>query len=426
MYMFTPLELRTTNSNDTLWKEYSPASPHSCRPLSLILGKETDADLKSVYKYLITEKRASIQSTLLVVLFKDRKFTIKLVFKLSLVDGKMRSLLSGRGGAFCLLCTCTREDARNLELQFSIDISGDQIQDIWRKLTTGELVKRPHDQKVRMGVTQEPLIEFDQISMLSPLHAFMRFFDTLLKIIYHLNAGIFKWSDDKNVLGSSFQLLKNSKDTVKAIIKEKTHLSIDIPDSTGKGGTSTTGNVIHTIMSKECNIQVLVSLVPLRFQEKMHDCISRVYTITKLYNSSHKIDVPTFKDFCFETKRILLESFNDTSNESWVYLTPTVHGLLEHGPELIDANNSEGLGAFTESGLECNNKILRLIRISQSRKCSQIDNLNDCISRLWVRSDLHIRNAVPPKRSLKDKDSYHGFFPLQSLSEYYCKELVID
>ena len=186
MYMFTPLKLSTTDSNHTLWKEYYPASPHSCRPLSLMLGKETDADLKSVYKYLIKEKRASIQSTPLFVLFKDRKFTIKLDFKLSLIDGKMRSLLSGRGGAFCVLCTCTRENACNPELQFSIDISGDKIQDIWRKLTSGELIKRSHDQHVRMGVTQEPLIDFDQISMLSPLHAFMRFFDTILKIILSL------------------------------------------------------------------------------------------------------------------------------------------------------------------------------------------------------------------------------------------------
>ena len=100
---------------------------------------------------------------------------------------------------------------------------------IWR------VDQRSHDQKVRMGVTQEPLIDFDQISMLSPLHSFMRFFDMILKIIYHLNAGIFKWSDDKNVLGSSFQLLKTSKDNVKAIIKEKTDLSVDVPDSTGKG-----------------------------------------------------------------------------------------------------------------------------------------------------------------------------------------------
>ena len=43
-----------------------------------MLGKETDADLKSEYKHLITEKRATMQSTPLFVLFKDRQFIVKL------------------------------------------------------------------------------------------------------------------------------------------------------------------------------------------------------------------------------------------------------------------------------------------------------------------------------------------------------------
>ena len=74
---------------------------------------------------------------------------------------------------------------------------------------------------------------------------------------------------------------------------------------------------------------------------------------------------PPLKIFALKKKKIL-ESFNDTCNESCVYLTPTVHGLLEHGSELIDANNGEGLGAFTDSTSECNNEMLRLNRISQS------------------------------------------------------------
>ena len=269
MYMFTPLKLITTGSNNVIWKEHSPASPLSCRPLSLMLGKETDAALKPEYKHLITEKRATIMSSPLNVLCKDRQYIVKLELKLSLIDGKMRSLLSGRGGAFCVLCSCTREDARNPDLEFSIDVCGDQIQEIWRKLSAGELVKRPHDQAVRLGVTQEPLVAFEQISMLSPLHGGMNFFKALLKLIYHLHAGVFNWSDEKNVLGSrDYQKLKNSKETVRSVIKEKTNLTVDVPDSTGKGGTSTTGNVVHSLLSLESNVQVLVSLVPTRFQEK--------------------------------------------------------------------------------------------------------------------------------------------------------------
>ena len=49
---------------------------------------------------------------------------------------------------------------------------------------------------------------------------------------------------------------------VRSKLKELTHLAVDIPDSTGKGGTSTTGNVIHELLGNESNLAVFVSLVP--------------------------------------------------------------------------------------------------------------------------------------------------------------------
>ena len=109
----------------------------------------------------------------------------------------------------------------------------------------------------------------------------------------------------KKTLGEEgYDKLKQSKISVRAVLKEATHLAIDIPDFTGKGGTSTTGNVIHSLLSDENKLQVLVSQVPEQFQDKLHDCISRGYAIVKLYNSSEKINVPVFKDFCFTTKKL--------------------------------------------------------------------------------------------------------------------------
>ena len=59
---------------------------------------------------------------------------------------------------------------------------------------------------------------------------------------------------------------------------------------------------------------------------------------------------------------------------------------------------------MSESGLECNNKVLRLIRISLSRKTSQIENLSDCLEKIWIKSDLEVRTAVPGKRhNLRNK-----------------------
>ena len=55
-------------------------------------------------------------------------------------------------------------------------------------------------------------------------------------------------------------------------------------------------------------------------------------------------------------------------------------------------NNNKGLGEYSESGLEHNNKFLRFFRQSLARKTSQETNLQDCIERLWLKSDPKVRN----------------------------------
>ena len=179
MFMFTALSIKTKDTNKTIWEELSPASPNSCRVLSLILGKETDNWMKDQYKTIIS-RRLTLQSSPLIINHNERVLKIHVIFKMSMIDGKMRQILSGQGGAFCFLCSCTREDAICLIYTFTIDKSGDQIAEIWRKLSSGELKKRPHDQHIRLGVTQEPLIDLESIAFISPLHAFLNFFTNFL------------------------------------------------------------------------------------------------------------------------------------------------------------------------------------------------------------------------------------------------------
>jgi len=97
-----------------------------------------------------------------------------------MIDGKMKSLLSGSGGAFCMLCTFSRDQAVDIRLTFNIDRTADQITQIWEKLQSGELVKKPNDHSTRQGVTQEPIVPWDDIAILSPLHSMLRSFDFLL------------------------------------------------------------------------------------------------------------------------------------------------------------------------------------------------------------------------------------------------------
>ena len=78
----------------------------------------------------------------------------------------------------------------------------------------------------------------------------------------------------------------------------------------------------------------------------------------------------------------------------------TVHALFEHSGELIEANNGRGLGAYTESSLECNNNVLRLTRLALSCKNSRFD-LTDCINWLWVKSNIQVQRAAPEKHHKK-------------------------
>ena len=62
-----------------------------------------------------------------------------------------------------------------------------------------------------------------------------------------------------------------------------------------------------------------------------------------LYNSDYKINVESYKEFCSQTKMLIITVFNKNEKE-WIFLTPTVHALLEHSGDLILINNGKGLG----------------------------------------------------------------------------------
>ena len=81
-------------------------------------------------------------------------------------------------------------------------------------------------------------------------------------------------------------------------------------------------------------------------------------------------------------------------NFPWVRLNHTLHGTIQHSTELIQLNSGYGLGAYSEEGLEANNKDNRNFLLTQSRKTSPIEQLFDVIHRLLERSDPLTNNRV--------------------------------
>ena len=74
--------------------------------------------------------------------------------------------------------------------------------------------------------------------MISPLYSLLRCFGFILKLIYHLRSQTFYWTESEKKLGDSYEIYCKAKIEEREIFYSQTGIQMDIPDATGKGGTT--------------------------------------------------------------------------------------------------------------------------------------------------------------------------------------------
>ena len=244
MFMFRIENLKTVNG-DILWENPSHASSSSCRPVMLLMGKETRENCE-----IVPELQKERQGAKFSVTNSNKKpVEVEVTAKMSMIDGKMHTCISGLGGAFCCLCTYSKEQCRdqnNITTGFKIDRTLADTLEICEQDLHLEGNRKKGDYDVRKGVTQEPITTED-INNIHPLHNLLRCFGWLFKICCHATAGHLSWSEAKldvsNRVAQALQFLKQAKEEIQARVKEETSITLEKADPTGHGGTSTTGNI---------------------------------------------------------------------------------------------------------------------------------------------------------------------------------------
>ncbi|CAL4063970.1 unnamed protein product, partial [Meganyctiphanes norvegica] len=206
MGMFTILEIKFENNKQIIYKEPKPNSPFAHRPLFLVLGKETRENLMILRQIVQERNNTEIQHSGITV-------KIRVSGSFEGIDGKMRGLLTGLGGAYCCLCTVDVDTASGMGINdvmpinngFPINRCYEDTVKIWNDLsyeTTADsskkILKKRKDYESRFGVTNEPIIPEDVISV-SPLHSILRGFDALMKITTHLHIGHYSWSEGADI-----------------------------------------------------------------------------------------------------------------------------------------------------------------------------------------------------------------------------------
>ena len=260
----------------------------------------------------------------------------------------------------------------------------------------------------------------------------MRCFDFAKTLLYHLHSETYVWTRSQLKLGGAYRHLIKAEEHIRREVKRETALPLDEADPTGQGGNANKGDLCKRLLVD--HRELMVSFAPARFQDDYRSLLCRLWVIISVYNSTRNVNIEEFMCFCIKTYELILEGFNNSSR--WINVSPTMHALLAHSWELISNNDGKGLGEYTESGLE-NNNYLRFYRSNLARKVNQETNLEDCMTRLWLRSDPGIGHSGPPKPKCS-RCSVVGHFTVScpqkvqevatasTLDNYYLSCLFID
>ena len=294
-------------------------------------------------------------------------------------DTKMAKLLSGSGGAHCQLCTTTFAQAHDIDSVrdgFPINRFMHDAKVFLEEFDEGQLRSLTSDQ--RFNLTNLPTSDKDIIAA-SPLHAYLRTFSWFLTLISHLQSGqILHWAP-------SSKKVTDARKLITSLIEEKLNISIDQPST--QGGTSTIGNIVRQyfrkgVDEKEDFIYWILTFIPSEAKAHVTTIYNNLGAILRVLNCSRKIDSKLLETVCKETYESVIQHF------PWANITPTVHKVLAHSPQVINEyNDGFEQESLPEEVLEASNKLIRRYRERLSRKFSFEDGVSDVFIRLLSQSD---------------------------------------
>ncbi|XP_043867476.1 uncharacterized protein LOC122757883 [Drosophila mojavensis] len=215
----------------------------------------------------------------------------------------------------------------------------------------------------------------------SPLHAWIRFLEFVLKISYRLE--VKKW----RVKGSDKQNVCQRKQYIQRRLRNEMGLNVDSPKQNGSGNTND-GNTARRAFN---NVELFSNI--LSFDDQI---LRNFYTILITISCEYKVNSWKFKDLCEKT------FYMYTAKYIWYPMSPTVHKILVHGHQIMD-NCIVPVGVLGENASEARNKIYKNDRKSHARKSSRLENISDVFNRALDSSDPLISSLSLKERARRNR-----------------------
>lgn len=330
--------LRIKSNEVDVWVNPSPASVRFNRPIWLIYAKESDSLVKKVDREL--KKLIDNLQPFNIVLSNGAvvAFT-KFNFNLTLIDGKVMSILCETSTQSCPNCNALPKVMKNVENVIN------------KKFKIIESTKRYGFSLLHM-----------QIQMFNSLY------NTAAKKI------------TKKARSGQTDAVKENKQVIRNRFREKMSLLVDIPNP--KGGNTTNGNTARRAFGDVDNFAYCLG-----FDDDEKEIIVRVRNILLALQSGRQLNMDKLSEYCHESHLIWFELF------PWSSPSPYTHRLFAHSFEISSAFPLP-MSMYTEEASEAKNKFYKSDRFMHARKTSRIHNLTDILHRSLETSSylLSIKN----------------------------------
>ena len=331
-----PLQLTCGVNKKVIWQNPTPSSPRFCRPIRIRFIKET-ADVIAEEIAYMENKIAGLKPTQL------QDIAVEHVMMLTMIDGKVcNAATTTKSTMRCYICGATSRQFNDLD---------------------------------RTCVDNQSSYKFG----LSILHARIRCFESLLHLSYKLP--VKKWQ--KRLNEDEKRLISDRKKKIQDEFKSKMGILVDIP-KVGFGNTNN-GNTSRRFFNDP---ETSADITGVDFR-----LISRMKIILEVISSGHKIDVEKFRQYTLDTAKLYVELY------PWCPMTPTLHKVLVHGPDIVE-NALLPIGQLSEEAADTRNKHFREYRLSYARKFSRKDCNQDIINRLLLTSDPLLSSIGKKKHKL--------------------------
>ncbi|XP_044573606.1 uncharacterized protein LOC123257740 [Drosophila ananassae] len=340
-----PLKL-IDDAGSIFWNNRTSQSVRFCRPLKMEFAKETKDHILAEKNDLDRQIEHLIPFVLTIL--EERKITIAFDMHMTLIDGKVLNVLTGTNS--CQLCSICGAGPK----QFMDTIDQNSF--------------KPKPGHLQYGI--------------SPLHAWIRVFELLLKISYRLKFK--KWQAR---LESDKRDMISKKEHIQKRMRQEMGLHVDKPKQNGSGNTND-GNTARKAFS---NTKLFASILELDLE-----LINSLHTILVAINCEFAIDPQKFQKFSDKTIRLY------TLHYPWYPMSPTLHKILIHGSQIIAASVVP-VGCLGENASEARNKLYKRDRQMHARRNSRINNLMDVFHRSMDSSDPLISSMGIKKRTARHK-----------------------